>query len=287
MKKLIFIILLLSIPVSSLAGELSTDPQKLFDFATELYNSGDYYGAVLEYQRLLSFYPNSSLTGEALFMSGMGYLKAGREDDAAGIFDSYVSQYHENSKAQDALFCIAESYFTSNRYHTGIYKLHEYKKMYNSEAIKDSCDYLIGWGYLSQHLFKQGESAFYHLGLRQSEYKVKAQGLTVDLEKGNHLSGKSPLVAGVLSAIIPGSGQMYAGRFYDGMVSFVLNASFLYLSAEGFRTGNNSTGLFFGVIELGWYSSNIYGAVNAANKYNKEIKAEFVKGLKKKYEFPF
>jgi hypothetical protein len=41
------------------------------------------------------------------------------------------------------------------------------------------------------------------------------------------------------------------------------------------------------VIELGWYTSSIYGAVRSADKYNDSRKDEFVKELKIKYGFEF
>ncbi len=287
MKKIVFLIIIFMMPSFCFAGEIKSEPQKLFDFASNLYNEGNYYGAVIEYQRLLNYFPDSKFSKDALYMSGMGYLKAGKNNEAARTFDSFISFYREDPLSQDALFKIAESHFTSNHYNTGILKLSEYKNIYNSQGTKDTCDYLIGWGYLSKHRFDESRSVFYHLGEHESEYKLKSKGIAGDLIKSNSLPSKSPAVAGIMSAIIPGSGQIYAGRFYDGMVSFLLNASFLYLAAEGFRTENNSAGLFFGIIELGWYSSNIYGAINSAHKYNKEVKDDFVKGLKDKYEFHF
>ena len=262
-------------------------PQQLFDFASTLYDSRNYYGAVLEFQRLLSYYPGSSLTKEASFMIGMSYYRAGKVEEAAQAFDFFISTYPKSDKAKDALINIAEGYYKNRKYLAGIHKLNEIKTRHNPGELSATSEYLMGWGYLGKQLFPESSSIFYYLSTRESEYRTEADELYRYLKLAEKLPEKSPLLAGVLSAIIPGSGQIYSERFYDGLVSFFLNAAFIYLASEGYRTGNNSTGLFFSVIELGWYTGNIYSAVGSAHKYNEEKRDEFVNSLKIKYGFQF
>ncbi len=287
MKYLIFVLLFTIILSGSLCALEADTSGKLFAFASTLYDSGNYYGAVLEFQRLLSYYPGSSLTKEASFMIGMSYFKAGRIEDSAAAFDSFISAYPESDKAKDALINIAEGYYKNRKYLAGINKLNEFRARYNPGELSQTSEYLMGWGYLGKHLFSESSSTFYYLSTRESEYKEKAKGLTEDIKLSQNLPSKSPVLGGLLSAVIPGAGQVYSERYYDGLVSFFLNAAFTYLALEGFRTGNNSTGLFFSVIELGWYTGNIYSAVRSAHKYNEEEKDEFVSTLKIKYGFKF
>ncbi|MEO0075675.1 MAG: hypothetical protein ABIK31_06170, partial [candidate division WOR-3 bacterium] len=76
-------------------------------------------------------------------------------------------------------------------------------------------------------------------------------------------------LATLLSAIIPGSGQIYAGRFGDGIYSF------LTVIGSGLITKyylkNDDSKIKFGIfsfLTLFFWSGNIYGANIAARDYN-------------------
>lgn len=281
---LILSILLMALSCSAIAEE---SPQKLFDFASSLYDSGDYYGAVLEYKRLLNYFPSSALAEESSFMIGMGYYSAEKNEDAAKTFDRFVLDHPLSKKASDALEKMAQSYYKDEKFDNGIIELNDHKAKLKTAKLLDLSEYLIGWGYLGQFKFKESSSVFYYLGTREGEYKEKAKALSGDAKVGETLPSKSPALAGILSAVVPGAGQIYSERYYDGLVSLFLNASFIYLATESNRTENYSAGVFFSIIELGWYTGNIYGGSRSADRYNNERKDELINGLKVKYQFEF
>ena len=78
---------------------------------------------------------------------------------------------------------------------------------------------------------------------------------------------KSPLIGGLLS-IVPGLGQMYAGRFPDGIRSLLFNTAFTSLTIFSFKEDMVVLGGIFGTIELVLYISNLYGGVNAVMQEN-------------------
>jgi len=230
---------------------------------------------MLECRRLISYYPSSKLTGEAIYLMGESFLGAGNYKDAALAFERHYSEH------RGSLTKVAESYYRAGRFGSGIAKL----KDYASET--DAADYLIGWGYLGKHLFNESSIVFHYLSTREGEFKEASASLSKDSLLGLRLPSKSPWVSGILSAVLPGLGQVYSERAYDGMISFFFNAVFLYLAVENNRIGNYGMGAFFSVIELGWYTGNIYSAVGAAHKYNKNQAEDFVRGLQVKYGFEF
>ena len=82
----------------------------------------------------------------------------------------------------------------------------------------------------------------------------------------NH-KDKSPVLGGILS-VVPGLGHIYAGRFSDGLRSFMFNAAFSGLTIY---TAIHKEYMFtsvFGLIELILYSSNIYGGIDAVLQEN-------------------
>lgn len=74
---------------------------------------------------------------------------------------------------------------------------------------------------------------------------------------------KSPLLAGAMSAIVPGTGKMYAGRMYQGLFSFVFVGVLAGATYEQYRHGGLSNPQFYLVGSLFsiFYVGNIYGSV--------------------------
>lgn len=85
---------------------------------------------------------------------------------------------------------------------------------------------------------------------------------------------KSGFVAGMLSAILPGSGKIYASKPREALTGFLPVAFNLVQAGEGYYYKKfESPHLYiFGSISTAFYASGIYGSVRAANRKNTEFK---------------
>ena len=83
---------------------------------------------------------------------------------------------------------------------------------------------------------------------------------------------KSPFVAGVLSAIIPGLGKFYAGKKKQGVGSFLPIISMGILAAESYNKGGIKSANFIGFASLFslFYVGNIWGSVVSVRVVNNE-----------------
>jgi hypothetical protein len=79
---------------------------------------------------------------------------------------------------------------------------------------------------------------------------------------------KNPWVAGGLSTIIPGAGQIYTGAYQSAAVAFTLNALFYSATLELQRKGLQSTSLASGLVFSIVYFGNIFNAANSSKIYN-------------------
>ena len=79
---------------------------------------------------------------------------------------------------------------------------------------------------------------------------------------------KSPLLAGVLSTVIPGAGYMYAGRIKEGASALIVNGLLGAGIYSLFKSGNTGSGILTSMIAFPFYFGNIVGAVNAAESVN-------------------
>jgi tetratricopeptide (TPR) repeat protein len=85
---------------------------------------------------------------------------------------------------------------------------------------------------------------------------------------------KSPLLAGVMSGIIPGSGKIYAGKTGEGIASMIATTGFGLITWENYRKlgiGHAKT-IFFASIFAANYVSNIYGSVISVRIIENEYK---------------
>lgn len=84
----------------------------------------------------------------------------------------------------------------------------------------------------------------------------------INNEQAKHRS-KSPLLAGLMSGIVPGSGKIYAGKTGQGIATMIATTGFGLITWENYRKlgiGHFKT-IFFGSIFAANYVSNIYGSV--------------------------
>jgi hypothetical protein len=92
---------------------------------------------------------------------------------------------------------------------------------------------------------------------------------------------KSPLLAGIMSAIIPGSGKLYTEDYTDGLFAAFLTGIFGYIAYTDFKADHNVRGWIFSGITAFFYSGNIYGSIASAQIYNAKIKFDFENELYK------
>lgn len=96
--------------------------------------------------------------------------------------------------------------------------------------------------------------------------------LLENLEKRVDPEEKSPLLAGILSTILPGAGRLYTGDYGEAIASMVLTGIFGYLAVSNFIDGYPRSGIIFSSIALFFNAGNIYGSVLSAKKFNQEEK---------------
>lgn len=80
---------------------------------------------------------------------------------------------------------------------------------------------------------------------------------------------KSPKKAGLLNALLPGSGYWYVGMRQTALTSFALNALFGAAAWRFLRRGDTAAGLIALSFEAGWYLGGIQGARLAADAHNR------------------
>ena len=88
---------------------------------------------------------------------------------------------------------------------------------------------------------------------------------------------KKPALALAMSAVLPGSGKAYSGRWGDAAVSFLFVTTGAYASYRAFSKKGISSfnGWLFGGIAFSFYASNLYGSFKAARNHNEQVRNQY------------
>lgn len=220
------------------------EERKLFGFAVDLLVSKDYGRAITELERLQSYFPQSTLKREAKQLELI-----------ARIFGRQYS-YAAALPGSDPLEAYLKAY--------SLYKLRRHRECRDSlrgHPWQPDAQFLTFVSYLDEGAYDAAMRVW--------------PGHPPRLQEHPDVSERSPTLAGIFSAVIPGAGQLYAGRPMDALSSFMVTGLFAFATYEALREDVQTTAFITGGLGLVFYLSGIYGAVNAAERYNNESHRRF------------
>lgn len=268
------------------------EPQRLYrakqilEFGDFLGKRGEYYRAITEYERFLSFAPQSPLAN----------LTRNK------ILRSYYfgKAFIEGAKWSGELASLGLYWDFYGNYYSGIFLYHgkEYKKARKKlqelrtalPILPDQAiflDYRLFWVHLemknfdkSQERIESMELVAGNLSLRDHKkteiYLGKIRAMKEGLSKIKNVPAGFALAGAFSSAILPGSGQALNGRYSDGFFSLLTIGILTSLTVLSFSKNEDILGFGLGGITLLFYTANIYGGYTSGQRqqrilYNKAL----------------
>jgi tetratricopeptide (TPR) repeat protein len=286
MRLHVVLLLFLMLPCgnASIAGEMRVE--QMLSFADHLFEQGDYYRAITEYERVIFFHPDHPLARTARLQIALSYFKGDRLDQAIERFRAINQDLPDEAPGRRAYFMLGEAYVQKREYDRAADVFSSYIERYPGDERADEARIKLGWSYLRQGNWRQASEEFRKLP-PDSPLHAQAEGLADGSRSYSDIPKKSPTLAGGLSAILPGAGQLYVNRPGDALVSFLLNGAFIWATVEAFHNDNNVTGGILLFFESGWYLGSIYNAVSSARKYNRRLEQQFMDGLQSRYSVAY
>jgi len=267
-------------PVHSYAAqEIVIDPERQFQFAEHYFQNGEYYRAIGEYERFIYFSPLSDKVELARYKIGLCFLNGEQYTEAIKAFDELIKDYKNTGYALKSYLKISRAYVLLERYDAALTGIKNLIIIAPNQEIRNEAYYQGGWVYLEMGLWEKAQKYFEEISV-QNRKKYNLKEVLIGLDRKLPLKGKNPTTAGLL-AIIPGAGHLYCERKKDALISFLLNGAMIYAAYEAFDHDLDALGGIITFFELGFYSGNIYSAVNSAHKYNRDEKSKFLDYLKK------
>ncbi|MEN8686532.1 MAG: tetratricopeptide repeat protein [Desulfuromonadales bacterium] len=248
----------------------------------------DYYRAITEYKRLIILFPDSARLPEALYWIGMAYYQGKDYTSAAQSFAKVRQTY-------------AADYFSSAAFHEGLCyeKLgrhdaaalaYERARLYDidhPDAANAHVGLILNAAEQDNIGKTRSELKNFRFNYPQDERSTGIQDAFNLLDAFETQPKKSPALAGTMSAVIPGSGQAYAGNYQDGMMAFLVNGLFIVGTVAAIDNENYALAGIVGGVGLPFYVGNIYGASKAARKWNLSLTHQLRNDLAMTLDFKF
>jgi len=236
--------------------------ENLKKFADYLFCEGDYLRAIEQYG-LLKDHSASDTTD---FKMMLGYSKLGLYKESNKYFNGIDDKSNFYSDAyllslKNELLIEPKLIIASNAQSLDSIQLKSFRKLTTISMLYEAEFNILREDFISP--FDEDElnavASFY-------DYKVDPH-------------YKSPALAGMLSAIIPGTGKIYVGEWGDGITALLVTSLFAFLAYDNFQADHTTRAWIFTGLGAFFYAGNIYGSIASAQIFNAKIEFEFNEGL--------
>lgn len=261
-------------------GSFSAD--QLLIFAEQLMREGEYFRAITEYRRFLFYYPDDPRRAMVHFSIGLAFYRGESYVEALQTFQEVTQRYPNTAYGKQAWLWQGESLIRRGQYTTAERLYTEITERFPHEKIGQQARYQRAWTLLYRRQWREAATQFQQV-TPDSDLYQSAQLLAQEALVGERLPTKSPALAGLLSGLLPGSGQLYNGRLGDALLAFFLNTLFIIGAIEAVHNDAPAVAGILSFFEAGWYAGNVYGAINGANKYNRHTTEIFLRNLDNRF----
>ncbi|MBI4723183.1 MAG: hypothetical protein HY769_09375 [Candidatus Stahlbacteria bacterium] len=139
-------------------------------------------------------------------------------------------------------------------------------RKYLNKVSGDTSSALIGFSMLEEGKLLAAKKEFSKIMNKAWQSKIETH-----YSKLLTLPHKSPLVAGLLSTIVPGSGRIYSNRWGDGVFAFLFTVGSFALAHHYYSADNHIAAIGFSGLGVLFYLGDIYGSCESAKLYNEKV----------------
>jgi len=255
-------------------------PGNVERFADYLYENGEYLRAAGEYRRLLFRAGDDTAGDRILFRIALCHRMGGGTNRAIQVFQDVADEFPQTAFAARARCAIAATLTSAgDRQSSSRYLAAALGSTDDPDARRGMMQ-IAGINRLLDEDWPGASIHFRAMGLWTDDPVTER--LAALAERAETLPRKKRWLAGAMSALVPGSGKAYAGRYADGMYSLALVGLTGWQAWEGFRRDGTQSvrGWIYGTLGSALYLGNIYGSVVAVEIYNDSLEEEILEGVR-------
>ncbi|MCP4584238.1 MAG: hypothetical protein GY839_21710 [candidate division Zixibacteria bacterium] len=249
----------------------SADDQALV-LADYLFDSENYYEAVTEYQRYIFFNPDDEYLGDVHRRIGLAYRNMGQWQSAKDAIRKSIYTAADDSIRDERKIDLAVVLISSGNYSAAEMELLRLSYFSSYPSLKQRASFFLAVSCIYAYKWEEARVAF-------RDYTGNPRGLSPananadsSFKAAVNLKLKSPGLAKTLSTFLPGSGQIYAGGFFNGLNALLLNSAMGYFVIDGLANKEYGDALVrYFLTFFRYYRGNRENAYNLALDYNEKL----------------
>jgi tetratricopeptide (TPR) repeat protein len=265
-------------PAGAPPSELAEAPPPLFAFAQWLFDTGEYYRAIGEFQRFLFFSPQHPLASQAQLRIALAYFCGERWLEAFEVFRQVARVARDPAIREAAALWMAEALAKRGSHEEAMRLYRDVIAKAPGTPSAERAAYLLGWSLLWLRQWREARQAFAALP-ETSPYHASAQRLAAALDPPPALPRRSPTVARALSTILPGAGQIYDGDTVDGLIGLGVHGALIAGTTAAILAGLEGAGGIGAFFTWGFYQAQMGNAAVGARAFNAQAEEHFIAQL--------
>ena len=271
----------------------------ILTLADGLSKQGKYDEAITEYKRFIFFNPDYADNAQVFYKTGLAYRAEHNWYYALDAIKTSITLTHDPEIANERRFSLATTLLASGNHSLARLELIRILDSTKDSSLSRKALYFSGiasvytfdWGatarYFNDFYSDSGKddvvSPFSDDNSLSPFRKGKIMGISKVKELNATLmkkSYKSTTTAKILSIIIPGTGQVYAGNWRDGLNAFILNGVIIGFTANSIYKKDYKDALLIASLLLyRYYIGNIYHAEMDVEKHNENVDRRMAKEI--------
>ena len=252
-------------PAAAEQEPLVLNEEQAWGYAESLFRKREYFRSISEYRRLLHFFPDGQRGEAARLRIGEALLRGGEPRQAIGHLDALLAESAGSRRAGGGRA---------------------------DDRSTDAARYLraLSWLEVDRGRPYPLRLEFIEAGLKDLEAiapewpgQKRVGAFLKALRDPPDLPEKSPGLAGALSALLPGAGSFYVGRFAEGSLAFFVTGLLGFAAVEAFDEDEPGLGTLMGAFALAFYGGSILAAANGAHKFNDSGRALYLEEQRNRF----
>jgi putative component of membrane protein insertase Oxa1/YidC/SpoIIIJ protein YidD/outer membrane protein assembly factor BamD (BamD/ComL family)/TM2 domain-containing membrane protein YozV len=247
------------------------------------YQRAEWGEAARRYRLYVHWAARGTPVDDALLKMGQALRQADDDRGAQRSFEELLDRYPASPAAEQARLALARLHLRHGDNERARLELEEEVARGTGAGQVTEAEYLMAWVYLGQHQWTKAERWLGrpHRFDRAQEYSGASRCIAQSLQGHSGLPHRSPRLARLFSAAVPGAGQAYAGKPLDGAVSLAINSAIAYSLARSVRSEKWLDGaLISGLLCYRFYVGSIYNAGRHAVAYNQAQDARLLERIR-------
>ena len=228
-----------------------------------LFAQGNYDAAITEYKRFLFFHPDDECIAEAYHNIGLAYRGQGLWTEAITAFRIAIHHATDDESKSEYQLTLAVTLIATQDYDLAQLELIKVTLRSPSASLYRRALFLRAVAYIYQFRWDEARKVLKNWGTDER--------LDLLFDEALNVPQKSVKVARILSTILPGAGQVYAGNWRGGINALLLNSTLGFLTLDAVLDRYYTDALLWGgLVFWRYYRGNTFRAGEAAAQFNQQ-----------------